>query len=242
MAGLLDEASAKQVVHAGKLSKTTKLLICLAVGNSPKSVTQVREIGARLGLSAVGKWNASQLLAASTGAIRTTSGWELTQTGRTEVETLAGPLASGPVKAATALRAKLTKIKNADTRAFVEQAIACFERDLYRASVVLSWVGAVALLYDHVLANELGNFNAEAKRRNPKWKDAKTVDDLALMGEHDFLQILHAISLIGKSVKLELEPRLKLRNGCGHPNSLQIEEHVVASHIEILILNVFAKF
>jgi hypothetical protein len=27
-----------------------------------------------------------------------------------------------------------------------------------------------------------------------------------------------------------------------HPNSLKIAEHVVASHIEILILNVFARF
>ncbi len=239
---MLDEASAKQVIHAGKLSKTTKLLVCLAVGNAPKQVTEVRQIGARVGAAGVKSWNVSQLLSSSPCALRTPDGWELTQAGRSEVETLAGPLASGPIRAATALRAKLTKIKNTNTRAFVEQAIACFERDLYRASVVLSWVGAVALLYDHVLANELSNFNAEARLRNPKWKDAKTTDDLALMGEHDFLQVLHAISVVGKSVKLELEPRLKLRNGCGHPNSLQIEEHVVASHIEILILNVFAKF
>jgi hypothetical protein len=239
---LLDEGAAKQVVHAGKLSKTTKLLICLAVGNAPKAVAQVRQVGAKVGIAGIKKWNVSQLLGGSPGAIRTPTGWELTQTGRSEVETLAGPLASGPVKAATALRAKLTKIKNLDTQAFVEQAISCFERDLHRAAVVLSWVGAVALLYDHVVANELVAFNAEAKRRDSKWKIAKNADDLALMGEHEFLQVLHAISVIGKNVKQELEPRLKLRNGCGHPNSLQIAEHTVASHIEILILNVFAKF
>lgn len=108
--------------------------------------------------------------------------------------------------------------------------------------MVLSWVGAMALLYDHVVDKELSAFNAEATRRSSKWKHAKTADDLALMKEFEFLQVLHAISVIGKNLKDELEPRLKLRNGCGHPNSLQIAEHVVASHIEILTLNVFAKF
>ena len=45
--------------------------------------------------------------------------------------------------------------------------------------------------------------------------------------------------MIGKNVKDELESCLKLRNACGHPNSLKIGEHRVASHIESLILNVY---
>jgi hypothetical protein len=62
------------------------------------------------------------------------------------------------------------------------------------------------------------------------------------MKEHEFLQILNAISAIGKSVKDELEGCLKLRNGCGHPNSLQIGEARVSAHIETLMLNVFSVF
>jgi hypothetical protein len=103
-------------------------------------------------------------------------------------------------------------------------------------------VGAVSLLYAHVVANELAAFNTEAKKRNAKWKTAKTRDDLTLMGEHDFLQILQAISVIGKNVKQELEHRLNLRNGCGHPNSLVVAESMVSAHLEALTLNVFAKF
>jgi hypothetical protein len=112
----------------------------------------------------------------------------------------------------------------------------------YRAAVVLSWAGAVALLYDYVVANHLAAFNIEANKRDAKWKSAKNSDDLALMKEFDFLQILQALSIIGKSVKTELERALKFRNGCGHPNSLQIGENKVAAHIEDLTLNVFAKF
>lgn len=85
-------------------------------------------------------------------------------------------------------------------------------------------------------------FNAEAQRRDPKWRSAKNADGLARMGESDFLNILEHLSVIGKNVKQELEASLKRRNGCGHPNSLQIGENAVAAHVETLILNVFAKY
>jgi hypothetical protein len=85
-------------------------------------------------------------------------------------------------------------------------------------------------------------FNVVAGRRDPKWRQAKNRDDLAGMKEYDFLQVLAAISLIGKSVKTELETCLRLRNGCGHPNSLKIGENRVAAHLETLIQNVFEVF
>jgi hypothetical protein len=107
---------------------------------------------------------------------------------------------------------------------------------------VLSWVGAVAVLYEEVWANHLAVFNAEAAKRFPKWTAAKNADDLSSMKESHFLQILHAISVIGKNTKDELEACLKLRNTCGHPNSHKIGEHRVASHIETLMLNVFSQF
>ena len=62
------------------------------------------------------------------------------------------------------------------------------------------------------------------------------------MKEHEFLQVLAAISVLGKNVKDELEGCLKLRNGCGHPNTLTVGESKAAAHVETLIQNVFAKF
>jgi hypothetical protein len=106
----------------------------------------------------------------------------------------------------------------------------------------LSWVGAVSLLYGHVAANRLSAFNAEATRRDARWKVARTEDDLALMKEHDFLNVLEAISVIGKSVKQELQAALTLRNACGHPNSFKLGPARVAAHVESLVLNVFQKF
>ncbi|HEX04413.1 MAG TPA: hypothetical protein ENH10_04565 [Bacteroidetes bacterium] len=143
-------------------------------------------------------------------------------------------------KTVFALRAHLSQISHPETRAFAEEAISCFEGRQFRAAIVLSWIGAVSVLQQCVASNKLVEFNAEALRRNPKWKSAKSSDDLGLMKEDEFLDVLQAISVIGKNVKQELKKALTLRNGCGHPNSLKVAEHKVASHIEDLILNVFA--
>jgi hypothetical protein len=133
-------------------------------------------------------------------------------------------------------------LTNPDTKRFVEEAVECFESRKFRAAVVLSWVGAVSLIQEHIMSKELTAFNTEALRRDPKWRTAKTADDLSRMKEADFLEVISAISVIGKNVKQELEGCLKLRNGCGHPNSLQIGEARVSAHVEVLILNVFARF
>ncbi|QEC70122.1 hypothetical protein FRZ67_03180 [Panacibacter ginsenosidivorans] len=149
---------------------------------------------------------------------------------------------SHAVNDAKDLRAHLSAIANPQTKSFIEEAISCLEADQKRAAVVFSWIGAMAVLYDEVVSNHLAAFNAEAIRKDAKWKVAKNSDDLGKMKEFDFLNILETISVIGKNVKQELQQCLQLRNGCGHPNSLKIGFRRVAAHIEILILNVFSKF
>jgi hypothetical protein len=240
---LLAEESLKDILHRQDLKKPDKLLAILAVNaDTPKTVKQITEIAQRAGFRL--DKNASSILSHSKGlAIRTTEGWELSPHGRRHVAALMGSIIGSPVPTIAAqLRSHLPKITQEETRKFVEQAIQCFESHYYRAAVVLSWVGAVAVLYDFIVSNHLRAFNTEAKRRDNSWKNAKTPDDLARMKESDFLDILEALSVFGKSVKLELKKRLDLRNGCGHPNSLQVGENMVAAHIESLILNVFSVY
>jgi len=246
---LLPKESLKDLLTQKELSKTDKVLLCLAVEpENAKTVAAIRALAVSSGLRAARNWNLSAFLrAASELAVRTDQGWELTAKGTQHVSRIAGPLMNSPVpKVASALRSHLVKVGNSDTQRFVEEAITCFESRQYRASVVLSWVGAVSVLYDHVVALHLPAFNAEATGRSAgskhPWHPAKNADDLSRMKESEFLVVLEKLSLIGKSVKKQLEQCLDLRNGCGHPNSLKIAEHVVASHIEVLVLNVFAKF
>ena len=242
---MIAEESLKDLLSNSEYSRQDKILICLAVDSaSPKEVARVRQYAIDAGATEAKKWNISDILSRARGlAIRTKDGWELTSAGRKNVAELSGAFSSTVApRVAASLRHHLTKVSDEDTRKFVEEAVRCFEARLYRAAIVLSWVGTVALLQDHVLKNHLTSFNAEASRRNSKWKSANTRDDLSRMKEYDFLQHLEGISIIGKSVKNELEKALKLRNGAGHPNSLSLGEATVAAHLETLILNVFEKF
>jgi hypothetical protein len=131
-------------------------------------------------------------------------------------------------------------VKNEDARSFLTETIVCAEQSLFRAAVVLSWVGAVALLHDAAVRKHLTAVNAEGARRDPKWKPVKSANDLGRMKESAFLEIAHAVGLIDKNVKQELDACLKLRNSCGHPNSLKIGTNKVAAHLETLALNVYA--
>ncbi len=236
----MKEPALKDALHQKGLSRAQKVLICLGVTpGGPRSVADLKQLAVRGGLPEAKKWNLSALLSGQKGlAVRTDAGWELNAAGRAEVQRV---LSGGTPLAASKLRGLLPTIPSADTRAFVEEAVLCVEHGLYRAAVVLSWLGSVALLYDQVVTSHLAAFNAEAMRRDPKWRNSNTVDDLARMKEHDFFQVLEAISLIGKSVKAELEGCLKLRNGCGHPNSLKLGEHRVNSHVETPVMNVFSR-
>lgn len=228
---------------ASDLKDQEKVLVCLAVEPvAPRAVKVIIELAFSSGWRKVKNKNVSLILSRSNGlAVRSTDGWELTKAGIGIVSQLAGPAMGNPIpKTAAALRAHLSQISHPDTRAFAEEAISCFEGRQFRAAIVLSWIGAVSVLQKYVTSNKLTEFNAEALKRNSKWKSAKSSDDLGLMKEDDFLDVLQAISVIGKNVKQELKKALTLRNGCGHPNSLKVAEHKVAAHIEDLILNVFA--
>ena len=219
---MLNEKQLKTLIHTKGLSQLNRLLLCLAVGDAAKPVKQVKALAKNAGITKIDSWNVSQLLSGTDGVIRTPAGWELSDAGKKSVIELAGPLAEEEApKAATALA-----IPSYPTSKTTMRATSWRRR--YRASSISGigplqyWacVGAVAA-HDVVVAKHLAAFNTEAARRFPKkWtKPAVTADDLATMGEDHFLQCLHAISMIGKSTKDELESCLKLRNGCGHPNS-----------------------
>lgn len=228
-----------------KLTDREKILICLAVEPvGPRQVKDLTTLAYDAGWRQVKKKNVSAILRGAKGlAVRATRGWELTSPGSQFIAKLAGPLMNSPIPiVASSLRAHMVKIVDPDMQSFVEEAIVCFEARQYRAAIVLSWVGAVSVLHNHVVAHHLSSFNAEATKRDSKWKAAKTVDDLGLMKENRFLDILQSISVLGKNVKQELKKGLVLRNGCGHPNSLKVSEHKASAHVEDLILNVYAVF
>lgn len=242
---MFDESTLKDLLTQEGYSREEKALIALAAEPlAPRQVKHLRAVLTGSGVRAASKWNLSASLSKLGGFVaRTSGGWELTTSGHHKLSELVGPHALTPApRIAAALRHHLSALSNPDVKAYVEEAVRCFESKLYRAAAVLSWVGAVAVLHDHIVANRLADFNTEAKRRDGKWKNAKDSDGLGRMKEYDLLQTIAAVGLIGSNVKQELEKRLSFRNACGHPNSIKIGESMVAAHIEALILNVYSRF
>lgn len=242
---MIDPSRLRDLLAKSEYTRNEKLIMCLAIdADQPTAVKDLKILALESGLTEVKKWNISSILGATKGlVVRAPSGWQLTSDGKRRVIDLVGPLGATAVPViASSLRSHLPAITDSDSKAFLEEAIECFEHGLLRATVVLTWVGAVAVLHKHVVDNQLGSFNLEAQKRDTKWRSAKTSDDLGRMKESDFLNIICALSIIGKNVKQELETCLKLRNSCGHPNSLQIGESRVSAHVEILLLNVFSRF
>jgi len=247
---LLTESELKDSLHEKRLSRRDSVLLVLAVDcDNPKNGVRIRELARGAGLPEIHKWNLTDIISkAKQYAVKLPDGWILTSAGRGHVDSLGVlPNKQKPQKTETAteLRKLLSAIPSQQTAAFLDEAIACFEAGLYRACVVLSWVGAISLLYDHVVNHHLAAFNNEAPTRDNKWRPAKTNDDLTRMKESDFLDIISSppLSIIGKNVKEELKNNcLQLRNACGHPSSLVIGEARVAAHLETLILNVFQPF
>lgn len=241
----LDDA--KRILHGSGLSSRDQLLVLLAVEPiDPISVESIKRRCADAGVPKLGKKNISDILGKSNGAVaRTGAGWELQPPGIERVRALAQTANVDLVvtHSSRSLRGHADAITDPLTKSFVMEAIHCFEAKQYRAAVVFAWAGAVALLHKRVYSTKLAEFNAEATRREPKWRTTKQQDDLGRMKEHDFLDVCEALGLLGKNVKQILQNEcLMLRNACGHPNSASIAENSVAAHIEKLIKNVFSRF
>ena len=236
-------ADLKRLLH-GDYTSLDKLLFLLASMGQPCQVAEIKSRAQEAGYRIPKTWNVSTYLGRSKGkAIKVPSGWEISDAGRQHLVDLgivSGTAAQSGV--AMDLRNALSGIQEVNTRSFVEEAVSCYEAGLYRSAIVMSWVGAVAILHDYITAHHLSAFNGEARRRNKKWKPATTTDDLGRMRENDFLDVICYLSVIGPNVKAELKSCLDRRNACGHPSSLRVAEKTAAHHLEILLLNVFARF
>lgn len=239
----LSDSELKLLLQADGLQRVDKVILTIATFARPTGIKEIRDKAESVGFNMFG-WNISDILARAKGVTISIRGrYELSEKGKAKLPQLGVTWGSpAATQVAIDLRTHLSNITNKDTRSFVEEAIACYEARLFRSAIVMSWLAAVDVLKKTVVESYLSEFNAEAKRVDPKWKAASTADDIGAMKEGEFLNRLVAISILGKNTKQRLEQSLALRNGAGHPNSLQIGQNEVAAHIEALQKNVFDVF
>lgn len=227
-----------------ELGRIEKVLLILSTFNKPASVSEIKEKARNVGFKFPTSWNISSILSRfKTLAVRMPEGWEITNAGKMRLRS-SGVTNLSPIslQVAVDLRQHLDSIEDEDTKVFVEESIKCYEGQLYRSAVVMSWIAAIDTLQKYMINNYVEDFNNFGKKVEKKWKPVKSVNDLSGMKEFDFIQNCASIGMISKNQKEELLKSLKLRNGCGHPNNLKVGPNMVSSHIETLLLNVFSVF
>ena len=146
-------------------------------------------------------------------------------------------------KLSKTLRGLVVKIKSPEQKAFLEEAIKCFEIKAYRASILMTWLLTIDVIYEYVLSKKLVQFN-KAIQAHGKYKKivfAKK-DDFSEMKESDFIEVLRTGKLISNDIRKILVEKLDFRNTCAHPNSIIIKETKAIAVIEDLIENVIFKY
>jgi hypothetical protein len=226
------------------ISKTDKYLLIVGHHDGPVANASIKSIAKENGWKDGAKSAPASFLSKSPHALLLPKGWTLTGPGRLALEERRLISKIGVLTPVTRILEKyVLDLHDPDKARFVEEAINCVRNKSYRASIVLTWVGALYLMYAYVMREKLAEFNAEVLRRFPKSKPATTIDDLAqIVKEAEFLNILEHIKIITKAENKELTSCLDRRNTAGHPNSHTFTEVGVGNHLETLLTSIYQRF
>lgn len=167
--------------------------------------------------------------------------WKLTATGEDFVRQLLGlPIRDVEIQRdISTLESLVTKIRNKDSRSFVEESLICLKVDALRASVVFLWAGSIRLIQEQIMKKSLKDINTAFGRHLTKPRIVKKIDDLSYFKEKDQLLVSQDLGLYDKNQRSTLDSALDLRNKCGHPGKYNPGPKKVSSFIEDVVNIVF---
>lgn len=143
----------------------------------------------------------------------------------------------------TTLRSLTSKMVSKEQKAFLEEAIMCYEVKCYRAAVIFTWVLTMDTLYEYVLKHKLVEFNQAIQSQGQYKKVVITnKDNFSDLKEGAFIELLRVGKIISGDLKRILEEKLGVRNTCSHPNSIIIKETKALNFIEDLVENALSKY
>lgn len=168
--------------------------------------------------------------------------WKLTDSGSQYVRQLLGLPGTEPEVEhdVGALVTVTSKIKDAEARNYVEEAVKCLQVAALRASVVFLWAGAVRALQQSLFAQESRRLNAALQKHDPKARKVTSMDHFAYIKDKVTLLAAQELGVLDKNEKDTLEEALNLRNRCGHPGKYKPGVKKVSSFVEDVVSIVFA--
>ena len=141
------------------------------------------------------------------------------------------------------LRDLLKDITGKEQQLFLEEAITCFEVKAFRASIIMTWLLALDVLYEYILTKKLTDINA-AITAHGKYKKIQVTkkDDFTDIKESDFIELCRVGKIITSDIRKILDEKLDFRNTCAHPNTIVVNEPKVIAFIDDLVDNVIKKY
>lgn len=128
---------------------------------------------------------------------------------------------------------------------YLQEALACFDIQAYRASIIMAWILSIDHLYDYILRHKLAEFNKVLAANNDKRIKLTAItvkDDFSEIPEGKFIEFARASNVISNDVRKILDQKLGVRNSAAHPSGVLILKNKAIDFVEDLITNVVLKY
>ncbi|WP_457252741.1 hypothetical protein [Pedococcus sp. P5_B7] len=128
-------------------------------------------------------------------------------------------------------------------RAYLDEAVDCYEGGMYRGAILMVWAATVQHMYGVVRGHHGGikafeAVNVKRYGKNKNYREIRKVDDFLYLGEAQFLQLAEDSGMINRNARATLITRLNTRNLCGHPTGYTVGREETVVYVESLVLNV----
>ena len=141
------------------------------------------------------------------------------------------------------LKALALKLSDPHEKAFLDEAIRCYQVEAFRATIVMVWTLTIEHVRKYVYKRKLSAFNAAVlAHSDKKMKQVVNYDDFADFQESRFIELLRSAGIISNDVRKILDDKLGIRNSAGHPSRITFSGHKTTEFALDLIDNVLLKY
>lgn len=139
------------------------------------------------------------------------------------------------------LRGTLSAISDPSVKSYLEEAIGCFEQNLLRSAVIMTWCVAYGLVRAWLYRNHLAALNsAMASWKNPV--QITKLDDFQELNEGTVIEAARKSGLISKEQHKTLKQLLDQRNSYAHPTPKAITPSFAEAYIESVLREILPHF
>lgn len=140
-----------------------------------------------------------------------------------------------------ALRGTLSAIGDPAVKSYLNEAVSCFEQNLLRSAVIMTWCVAYGIFRAWVFRNHLSSINAEMGTWKKSFQISK-LDDFQDLTEAVVLDTARKVNAITKEQHKTLKQLLDQRNSYAHPTTKAITPSMVEAYIETVLKEVVPNF